>query len=168
MESSLHSDGMINIKPPRLSPVTNTSLFTLLLQSGFSTVMLPLCLCKSSMLLSVPTCCCCCLSDPLSQLYFSLLSPSPFSLFLSHPISPCLLPGEELGVVPPNESHVSGEQRGRQRAEWDALSAGETGQHCHSGGSALQPAGWAQGTGRVPLQAIFHAVVVKAWVWALW
>lgn len=159
MEKSFHSDEMINIKPPRLSPVTNTSLFILLLQCGFSTVVLPACLCKSSMSLPVPTCCSCRLSDILSQLYFSLLSLSPFSLFLSHPISPSLHPGEELGVVPPNESHVSGEQRGRQRAEWDALSAGETGQHCHLGGSALRPAGWAQGTGRVPLQAIFHAVV---------
>ena len=74
-ESSFHSDGMINIKPSRPSPVTNTSLFTLLLQSGFSTVMLPACLCKSCLSLSVPTYCCCRLSDLLSQLYFGPFIP---------------------------------------------------------------------------------------------
>lgn len=46
-ESSFHSDEMINIKPPRPSSLTTTSVFTLLLQSGFSTVMLLTCLCKS-------------------------------------------------------------------------------------------------------------------------
>lgn len=70
-------------------------------------------------------------------------------------------PGEEPGLVPSYESHVSGEQRGRQRAEWDAVSAGETGEHCQSGGSALRPAGWAQRTGRMLLQPIFHALVEK-------
>lgn len=83
---------MINIKPPRLSPVTNTSLFTLLLQPGFSCLRLPACLCKSSLSLSVPAYCCCRLSDLLSQLYFSLSFLSPFSLFpsliLSLPLSP--------------------------------------------------------------------------------
>lgn len=81
-----------------------------------------------------------------------------FHLSLSFSYIPSLSPfppGEELGLVPSYESHVSGEQRGRQRAKWDAVSAGETGEHCQSGGSALRPAGWAQRTGRMLLQAFF-------------
>lgn len=70
----------------------------------------------------------------------------------------CLLSaGEELGLVPSHESHVSGEQRGRQWAEWDPIPAGETGEHSRSGVPALEPAVWAQRTGRVSLQIDFRA-----------
>ncbi len=101
-ESSFHSDGMINNIPPRLSPVTNTSLFTLLLQPGFSCLMLPACLCKSSSSLSVPTYRCCRLPDLLSQLYFSLSFLSPFSLF------PSLIPSLPLSPPPPRRRTWSG------------------------------------------------------------
>lgn len=84
-ESSFHSDEVINIKLPRWPAVTNTSLFTLLLQAGFSSAMLPACLCKPS--LSVPSNSCCRVSGLLSRLYFGLFIPFTF-LTVSLPLVP--------------------------------------------------------------------------------
>lgn len=132
-ESSLHSDVMININPAWLSPLANSSLFTCLLQSGSSAG-----LCQHTAAAASLTYWANSISFFQISMRVSLTTHIPFSLHL----------GEELGVVPPYESHVSGEQRRRQWAEWDALSAGEAGQHCHPSSSALKPAGWAQGTGK--------------------
>lgn len=138
MDNSPHSDEVINLQPLHCLTFSNTHLVTLLLQSGLSSALQP------------PQPRCSFSSSLLSRLYFGLALLSPF--FPPTVSSPSHLSGEELGVVPPHESHVSGEQRGRQRAEWNALPAGETGKHRHSGGSAVQPAGWAQGTGTVLLR----------------
>lgn len=147
-QSSFHFDEVINDKPLLWPSVTHTSLFTLHL-AGLALSSL------HAVQLSVPSESRCHFSDPAESAAFW---PSVAFTFMTS-FSPSHLPGEELGVVPSHESHVSSEQRGRQWAEWDALSAGETGQHCHSGGSAVWPAGWAQGTGKVLPHAVFHGAV---------
>ena len=62
---------MINIKPPRRSPVTNTpSVYSPPAET------LPLCLCRSSSPLSLPSHS---LADLLNQRYLGLVFPPPFS-----------------------------------------------------------------------------------------
>lgn len=125
---------MLNLHARLRSP---PPLFTLLPQGGFSTVTLPACLCKSCSIRVVAIS-----VSSFSQLFIRF-APSRWR----SRVWPWFPAGEESGVVPSYESHVSGEQRGRQRAERDAVPAGEAGEHGHSGRSALRPAGWAQRTG---------------------
>lgn len=80
------------------------------------------------------------------------------SLLCSDTVLTSHLSGEEFGVVPPHESHVSGEQWGRRRAERDALPSGEAGRHRHPGSSAVCTAGRAQRAGRV---ALYHLKLNK-------
>lgn len=103
MDNSPHSDEVINLQPLHCLTFSNTHLVTLLLQSDLSSALQP------------PHPRCSFSSSLLSRLYFGLALLSPF--FSPTVSSPSHLSGEELGVVPPHESHVSGEQRGRQRAE---------------------------------------------------
>lgn len=78
-ESSFHSDEVINFKLPRWPAVTNTSLFTLLLQAGFSSAMpcmslQTLLVCSVKLLLP-------------RRLYFGLFIPFTF-LTVSLPLVP--------------------------------------------------------------------------------